>query len=184
MTSSRQTSEPTVSLPALLNGESDAEFRELIAMLYATSGRLQAMRRDLAKALGVSVAEFSVLTGLMYLERQQEHVRIRTVADHLRVSGAQVTAIVRKLQAGGWVDKTSDPEDNRAVSLTLTEKTRENLTDFAPFLRDVNDRWFAGTRKEEVDAVREFLHRLIRQFDSASLRARDLPVGEDGASEG
>ena len=43
--------ETTVSLPNLLVDGSDAEFRELIALLYATSGRLQAMRRELAKAL-------------------------------------------------------------------------------------------------------------------------------------
>ena len=182
MPSSHQRSEPTVSLAALLDGESDAEFRELIALLYATSGRLQAMRRDLAKALGVSVAEFSLLTGLMYLERQQDRIRIRTVADHLRVSGAQVTTIIGKLQSGGWVDKSSDPEDSRAVSLTLTDKTRERLSAFAPFLRDVNDRWFAGTGKEEVDAVRTFLHRLIRQYESASLRAREQLESEDWRS--
>ncbi|MEC7303824.1 MAG: hypothetical protein VXV97_14890, partial [Pseudomonadota bacterium] len=57
--------ETTVSLPNLLVDGSDAEFRELIALLYATSGRLQAMRRELAKALSVSIAEFSVLTALM-----------------------------------------------------------------------------------------------------------------------
>ena len=95
MPPSCQSSEPTVSLTTLLDSGSDAEFRELIALLYATSGRLQAMRRDLAKALGVSVAEFSVLTGLMYLERQRDRIRIRTVADHLRVSGTQVTANVK-----------------------------------------------------------------------------------------
>ena len=179
MTSIKQTSEATVSLPALLGGAGEADFRELNALLYATSGRLQAMRRDLARALGVSVAEFSVLTGLMYLERQQERIRIRTVADHLRVSGAQVTAIIRKLQTGGWVNKSRDPEDSRAVSLTLTNTTRKRLAEFAPFLREVNDRWFAGTRKEEVDAVRTFLHRLVRQYNGASLRARDLPLSED-----
>ena len=113
MPSSHQRSEPTVSLAALLDGESDAEFRELIALLYATSGRLQAMRRDLAKALGVSVAEFSVLTGLMYLERQQDRIRIRTVADHLRVSGAQVTAIVGKLQS---VAGSTNPATRRTVA--------------------------------------------------------------------
>ena len=51
MPSSHQRSEPTVSLAALLDGESDAEFRELIALLYATSGRLQAMRRALSETL-------------------------------------------------------------------------------------------------------------------------------------
>lgn len=173
------TSKLTTSLPELLTAGSDAEFRELIALLYATSGRLQAMRRDLAKALGVSIAEFSVLTGLMYLERHESHVRVRTVADHLRVSAAQVTAIVGKLQAGGWVDKAADPDDSRAVSLTLTDKTRSRLAAFAPYLREVNDRWFAGTDKKEVDAVRVFLRRLVRQYDSASLKARDVPSGED-----
>ena len=113
MPSSHQRSEPTVSLAPLLDGESDAGFRELIALLYATSGRLQAMRRDLAKALGVSVAEFSVLTGLMYLERQQDRIRIRTVADHLRVSGAQVTAIVGKLQS---VAGSTNPATRRTVA--------------------------------------------------------------------
>lgn len=179
MKSSTRTNDLTTSLDALLESGSDAEFRELIALLYATSGRLQAMRRDLAKALGVSVAEFSVLTGLMYLERRHERVRIRTVADHLRVSGAQVTAIVGKLKSGGWVDKASDPNDSRAVSLTLTDQTRNKLAAFAPFLRDVNDSWFAGTSKSEVDTVRVFLHRLVRQYDRASLKSRDVPLEDD-----
>ncbi|MEC8137323.1 MAG: hypothetical protein VX107_14320, partial [Pseudomonadota bacterium] len=74
--------ETTVSLPNLLVDGSDAEFRELIALLYATSGRLQAMRRELAKALSVSIAEFSVLTALMYLEQHETRIRVRTVADH------------------------------------------------------------------------------------------------------
>ena len=88
--------ETTVSLPNLLVDGSDAEFRELIALLYATSGRLQAMRRE--RALSVSIAEFSVLTALMYLEQHETRIRAH-VADHLRVSGAQVTDIVRKLKA-------------------------------------------------------------------------------------
>jgi DNA-binding MarR family transcriptional regulator len=174
MTSSNSPSELTTSLPALLDGSSDADFRELIALLYATSGRLQAMRRDLAKALGVSVAEFSVLTALMYLERHEERIRVRTVADHLRVSGAQVTAIIRKLQSGGWVDKANDPNDNRAVSLTLTDQTHDRLAAFAPHLRAVNDRWFDGASTEEITAVGVFLRRMIQQYEGANLKARDI----------
>ena len=178
MASRPKPAELTTSLTELLDQGSDAEFRELIALLYATSGRLQAMRRDLAKALGVSVAEFSVLTGLMVLERQEKSVRVRTVADHLRVSAPQVTALVGKLQAGGWLQKETDPDDSRAVSLTLTDKTRQRLSDFAPYLREINDRWFAGAPKQEVAAVRVFLRRLVRQYDSASLKARDMPVSD------
>jgi len=166
--------EATVSLPNLLVDGSDAEFRELIALLYATSGRLQAMRRELAKALSVSIAEFSVLTALMYLERREESIRVRTVADHLRVSGAQVTAIVRKLESGGWVDKRTDPDDSRAVSLSLTEDAQEKLAAFAPFLCAVNDRWFDGMTRAEFAAVGKFLQRIVRQYDGANAKALDL----------
>lgn len=171
-------SELTVSLPELLQGGSDAEFRELIALLYATSGRLQNMRRQLAKALSVSDAEFSVITGLMYLERHEKRIRVRTVADHLRVSAAQVTAIVGKLQRGGWVDKADDPDDSRAVSLSLTAQAHDRLAAFAPFLRDVNDRWFDGVTRAEVATVGGFLRRLIRQYEGANSKVRDLQIGD------
>ena len=96
------------------------------------------------------------------------------MADHLRVSGAQVTAIVGKLQTGGWVDKAGDPVDSRAVSLTLTKQTRDRLAAFAPHLRAVNDRWFDGATKDEVTAVGVFLRRMVRQYEGASLKARDV----------
>ena len=169
----------TVSLPNLLVDGSDAEFRELIALLYATSGRLQAMRRELAKALSVSIAEFSVLTALMYLEQHETRIRVRTVADHLRVSGAQVTAIVRKLGSNGWVDKKTDPDDSRAVSLSLTSGARKKLATFAPFLRAVNDRWFDGMTRREFEAVGKFLQRIVRQYDGANAKALDLQHDRD-----
>ncbi len=174
MTSARPTCGLAQSTPALLDGDCDADLRAVNELSYDAWGTLQAKRRDLGQVLGVSVAEFSVLTALMYLERHEESIRVRTVADHLRVSGAQVTAIVGKLQSGGWVDKASDPEDSRAVSLTLTEQTRDRLAAFAPHLRAVNDRWFEGATKEEVTAVGVFLRRMVRQYDSASLKARDV----------
>lgn len=162
----------TVSIDALLVGGDDREFRELIALLFAASGRLQAMRRELSKALSVSIAEFSVLTALMHLQ-QQGNVRVRTIADHLHVAAAQVTAIVKKLEASGWVEKSTDPADNRAVSLRMTPLAFERLNALAPTLRRVNDRWFDGMSAAELIVVKDFLRRLVRQFEPAVAMAKD-----------
>lgn len=162
----------TVSIDALLVGGEDHEFRELIALLFAASGRLQAMRRELSKALSVSIAEFSVLTALMHLQ-QQGNVRVRTIADHLHVAAAQVTAIVMKLEASGWVEKSTDPADNRAVSLRMTPLAFERLNAFAPTLRRVNDRWFEGMSAAELIVVKDFLRRLVRQFEPAVAMAKE-----------
>ena len=59
----------TISHQELVVDGNDHEFRELVALLSAATGRMQSMRRELAKALGVGIAEFSVLTALMYLEQ-------------------------------------------------------------------------------------------------------------------
>ncbi len=130
------------------------------------------MRRELSKALSVSIAEFSVLTALMHLQ-QRGNVRVRTIADHLHVAAAQVTAIVMKLEALGWVEKTVDPSDNRAVSLRMTPLAVERLNDFAPTLRCVNDRWFEGMSAAELIVVTDFLRRLVRQFEPAVAMAKE-----------
>jgi len=163
----------TVSNPELVIEGSDHDFRELLALLSATAGRMQSMRRELAKALGVSIAEFSVLTALMHLE-QKGNVRVRTVADHLHIAAAHVTLIVKQLALSGWVLKTVDLSDSRAVSLRLTAEAQEKLALFAPLLCAVNDRWFAGMSRSEMRTASEFMQRLIGQYDSAIIKAQDM----------
>ena len=163
----------TISNQELVIDGNDHEFRELVALLSAATGRMQSMRRELAKALGVGVAEFSVLTALMYLE-QKGSVRVRTIAEHLHIAAAHVTVIVKQLTYLGWVVKTTDSNDSRAVSLRLTSDALDKLSAFAPLLCAVNDRWFAGMSRPELLIASAFMRRLVRQYDSAMTKARDM----------
>jgi len=163
----------SISIQELVTDGGDHEFRELVALLNAATGRMHSMRRELAKALGVSVAEFSVLTALMYLERKG-NVRVRTVAEHLHIAAARVTTIVKRLAVSGWVIKTTDSRDSRAVSLRLTAEAQDKLTAFGPLLCAVNDQWFAGMSRPELLIASEFMRRLVRQFDSAMTKAKDM----------
>ena len=163
----------TITNQELVVDGSDHEFRELLALLSAATGRMQSMRRELAKALGVSVAEFSVLTALMHLERKGS-VRVRTIAEHLHVAGAHVTATIKRLSQLGWVTKSVDFNDSRAVSLRLTTKGLGKLTSFASVLCAVNDCWFAGMSRAEMLIASEFLRRLVNQYDSAMTKAKDM----------
>src|ERR1700729_2259527 len=113
----------TVTLPELLVGGSDQQFRELIALLYASIGQLQSMRRELATALGVSTTDLSVLLALHHLSASGR-VGIRAIADHLRMAATNVTSTVSDLQGKGWLLKRADPDDGRAVSIELTAGAR------------------------------------------------------------
>ena len=157
---------PTVTLPELLVNGSDHAFREMIALLYASIGHLQSMRRRLADTLEVSTTELSILLALRHLSAEGP-VRIKRIADHLRIAASNVTAAISALQDNGWVAKTADPADSRAVSIALTASANSRLTAFAGHCSALNDRWFAGLTRKDMLAVIAFLRRLDEHYDDA-----------------
>jgi len=165
---------PTVTLPELLIGGSDHAFREMIALLYASLGHLQSMRRQLADTLGVSTTELSILLGLHHLA-PAGHVRIRHIADHLRIAASNVTAAIAALQDRGWVVKNADPSDSRAVSIALTPSAATRLGAFAERCAVLNDCWFSGLTRKDMFAVTTFLRRLDEHYEAAYSVARAMP---------
>src|SRR5262249_30121459 len=72
----------TVTVPDLIDAGGDAEFREMISLMYAAVGRLTTMRRTLARSLGLTSAQFAVLMTLLRLDTRTG-VKIRDIADDL-----------------------------------------------------------------------------------------------------
>lgn len=164
---------PTTTLPELLECGSDREFRELIAELYSFVGHLQAMRRELADALNVSVAEFGVLMGVRHLARFGR-VRVKMIADHLHISATNVTATISALQATGWLTKCVDPDDQRAVSVAFTQTGKAALDVFARDCCELNDVWFQGVNRTAMLTVTAFLRRLDVSYLPALMAARSI----------
>lgn len=162
---------PTTSIETFLDNGSDTRLRELVALMYAAAGRLQSMRRELARSLNVSAAELSVLLTL-YGSSRNGRMRIKEIADNLHIAAANVTASVNALAQQNWIEKTNDSRDSRAVLVFLTAEGRERLDRFASKLRSVNDIWFADISAREYRHVMRFLKRIIDQFDSAYLAAK------------
>ncbi len=60
----------TVSLRQFLVDGTDLQFREFVADLFAAAAGMQSLRRALAKSVGLSAAEFSVLLATRHLQRR------------------------------------------------------------------------------------------------------------------
>ena len=173
----------TVTLPQLLVGGSDHVFRELIALLYASIGQLQSMRRELATALGVGTTDLSVLLALYHLS-VEERVGIRAIAEHLRMAATNVTATVSDLHSKGWLLKRADPDDGRAVSIELSATARRKLDEFASRCAAMNDAWFGGLSRHDMQRVIAFFRRLEDQYGDARAIAQGMSrslVMESGA---
>jgi DNA-binding MarR family transcriptional regulator len=146
----------TVSLAQFLFGGTDLQFREFVADLFAAAAGMQSLRRALAKSVGLSAAEFSVLLATWYLQRRGP-VGITAIARHLHVASAHVTAEVGNLVSANLIKKTQDSKDTRAVILVMSKQGEEVLAELAPLLRRINDRLFSGNTANAINVVAKFL---------------------------
>jgi DNA-binding MarR family transcriptional regulator len=138
----------------------DARLREFVADLYAAMAMMRLLRQEIASALSLTSAEYSVLLAVWYLERKRD-ITLRAIADHLHVAAAYVTSEVARLVDKGLLTKKRDAVDRRAVGVGLTKNARDLLQHLAPMLRDVNSPLFAGLYYRDLATVHRFLRSII-----------------------
>jgi DNA-binding MarR family transcriptional regulator len=141
---------------------SDAEFRQFIAELFAAAAGMQALRRAIARSVGLGGAEFAVLLAIRRLQRLGP-IGIKGLAEHLHVSGPHITDEVTRLVRLGYLQKSPDPADMRALSLKLTKHGSKLLASLAPTLDEINRLLFEGMTAGNMRAQRAFFRRLIER---------------------
>jgi DNA-binding MarR family transcriptional regulator len=166
----------TVSRRALLAGGSDGRFRQMVYDLFTVSVRMEAVRDALARELGVSGPQYSILMAIARLAGA-EGVPVGQVADQLHVSGAFVTVEAGKLVRAGLVAKAPNPKDGRSVLLRLSERGAVLLERLAPKVCAVNDRFFGALDRADFENLARTASALVQGADAAVEIARAGPAG-------
>ena len=99
--------------------------------MFAFMARHEAVRDGHARQIGLAGVEYTTLISIGHLGLEGD-VNVKTVADHLHMSGAFITTVTSKLQTLGLVQKTQDNIDRRRISLAITEKGKELLRYLCP----------------------------------------------------
>jgi MarR family transcriptional regulator, organic hydroperoxide resistance regulator len=156
----------TASRPELLPGGSDAEFRALVHGLLAFSSRLESVRAGLARCIGLTPIQYTILISVAHLETAGD-VGVNQLAMHLQLSGAFITIETGKLLKQNLLTKQPDPADRRRVCLHTTPKARHLLASLAPTQVGVNDLLF-----EFLDAASfRRLRAMVDSMNSCANRA-------------
>lgn len=137
---------------------------DFITLFYAAGNRLFAMRRVIAKSLDLTSPEFAALLAVARLD-DGEGVRISTLADDIHVASANMTATINALLRAGWVHKTPDPNDSRAIRVILSDKAKANLASLRSSISQINESWFAGASTEQLESSCAVLGTLIRNYE-------------------
>jgi DNA-binding MarR family transcriptional regulator len=150
----------TTSRPELLSGGRDRQFRHLIHALFGFAAHHERIRSGHAKVIGLAGIEYTVLISIAHLSRDGD-VNVKTVADHLYLSGAFITAVAGKLMKLGLIHKKVDAGDRRRVTLTVSAQGRAALERLAPIQRQVNDMEFGTLTRQEFELLTGIVERLI-----------------------
>jgi DNA-binding MarR family transcriptional regulator len=156
----------TVSRPELVVNGSDREFRELVHNLFGFLTRHERIRAGHARVIGLAGIEYTVLISIAHLAVEGD-VNVKTVADHLHLSGAFITSTVNRLVQLGLVHKKTDAGDRRRVALTVTPEGHALLERLAPTQRRVNDEEFGTLTRDEFRLLIGLVDRLIESADKA-----------------
>ena len=105
---------------------------------------------------------------LAQLARHQGGLLPSELTQALLVTAGNVTGIVRRLEARGWVERLSVPHDRRAVRIRLTERGRLRAGVVLPGHARTLDKVMGGTPAADLTLLREGLGALARALEAPS----------------
>ncbi len=150
----------TISRPELMSGGRDRQFRHLVHGLFGFAAHHERIRSGHARMIGLAGIEYTVLIAIAHLS-QDGDVNVKTVADHLYLSGAFITTVAGRLLQLGFIHKKTDTGDRRRVTLTVSQNGRAALERLAPVQRQVNDVEFGCLDRAEFELLTDIVDRLI-----------------------
>jgi DNA-binding MarR family transcriptional regulator len=85
---------------------------------------------------------------------EQEGLTHSELATRLRVQPATITKMIRRMERAGFVERRSDPEDQRVSRVHLTDAGRSIRDRVEQVWRALEEEIFGGFSVEERDALR------------------------------
>lgn len=134
--------------PRWLDAEQQHAWR---ALLLGTTLLLDRLDEDLRRQHGISLVEYEIL---VRLSESGGELRMARLADSLAHSRSRVTHTVKRMEAGGLVERCDSPDDGRGVLCRMTQRGDLLLRNVAP---------------SHVSSVRAYLLDLVSPEDFAAV---------------
>ncbi|NRI67575.1 MarR family transcriptional regulator [Rhodococcus sp. MS16] len=144
--------------------------RELTDVVLSVARTIRRRQVAALEPFGLSPSQSRALR---VLTRVGEPVRLGFLAEKLRIVPRSATDVVDSLEAAGWVKRTPDPHDRRAVLLELTDAGAALAAEVARAQRRESSDIFDDLDDTERVVLTELLERVDAGHDH--VRPRDCP---------
>ncbi len=94
--------------------------RQICFALAATSRSVVALYRPVLEPLGLTHPQYLVMLALW----ETSPLRVREIADALHLDSATLSPLLKRLESAGHIERIRNPDDDRALQITLTAQGR------------------------------------------------------------
>ena len=138
--------------------------RQLCFALYSTSLAMTKLYRPLLEPLGITYPQYLAMLVLW----ESDDLTLSQLGDRLMLDSGTLTPLLKRLEAGGLLQRERDPGDERRIRITLTPRGRalRRRANAVPGLAASA----TGCELAELDGLTESLRRL-----RASITAHAAP---------
>ncbi|HEV2758769.1 MAG TPA: MarR family transcriptional regulator [Acidimicrobiales bacterium] len=135
-------------------------------LVWRLSMRWRTAVDQAVEPLGLTHAQYSVLSSLLGMERAGFRPSQRRLADHTGLDPVYVSKLASALERGGLITRKPDPQDTRAVQLAITPIGRELAERAVGIVQDLLERLLAplgGTASKRTVSFRDDLQTLLNR---------------------
>lgn len=140
--------------------------RQVCFALAVASRTVIGLYRPLLEPMGLTHPQYLVMLALW----EQEPLRVSELADRLRLEPATLSPLLKRLEAGGLVVRRRDPQDDRALAVSLTPTGRRLRRRAEKIPPAIIAR--LGMEVSELEDIRDRLTTLIDAAHSPAAPAR------------
>ncbi|MCX7522650.1 MarR family transcriptional regulator [Microbacterium sp. STN6] len=139
---------------------SDDELAQVVRLMVALRAWREAEQRislDSRSRMHLNETDMKALRFLIGAKAQHLQVTAGALSDHLGISTAATTKLLDRLAAAGHIERSPHPRDRRALTISITDRTHEEVRDSVG--RQHARRYEAAVRltAEEREVVIRFL---------------------------
>jgi len=109
---------------------------------------------------------------------------LKQLAGKLGVKPSAVTVMIDRLEKSGYVERSQDPHDRRAIRATITSLGQEVLAQATQDRMDIVNRYLSRLEPQEVIVVTELLEKMTRGHHAESFGCTPTEMANEAEKGG
>jgi DNA-binding MarR family transcriptional regulator len=133
---------------------------EILGLVYEMKKKCAAMDNQLMEHLNLSQSELLFFSAL----DQCTGISSPELAKNMGLSPSRISRVIEKLVVDGYLDRNTDKNDRRAITLCLTENGKKIRSEIDKSRQECEARLLNVLPEPDIEKFREIIGKMIREM--------------------